>query len=171
MSKFYDQLLINDNEVVVNKSQALSLFKKWLTLLVAFMCGIFSFVCITQTTSPFRFLAIPVFALFLIYYAFGYAKIGTKENRLILKVSRNTLEYCGFGACIIKTENIVSVEDKSYYYDFNGNGPANKGWDHKILITYTNVDNLQKTLTIEHCLKHQNHETLLKRIDEFGQNK
>lgn len=171
MSKFYDQLLINGNEVIVNKSQVLSLFKKWLTLFVALLCGIFSTVLITTTDTPFRFLSIPVSLLFVVYYALVYAKIGTKENLLVLKVDKNVLEYCGFGACVIKTENIVSVEDKSYYYDFNGNGPANKGWDHKILITYTNVDNSQKTLTIEHCLKHHNHEMLLTYVNKFIHNK
>ena len=142
MSKFYDQLLISDDEVIVNKSQALSLFKKWLTLLVAAMCVIFSVVTITQTTFWFRYLTIPVFAAFLVYYAFGYAKIGTKENMLTLKVNGDELEYRNFvkfegkyiavaknKPCVIKMENVVNVEDKSYFNN-DDYGPGHRGWHH-----------------------------------------
>lgn len=114
----------------------------------------------------------------------GYAKIGIKEDMMILKVKKDELEYRDFvefegkyvaiaknKPCIIKTKNIVSFEDKSYYYDFNGNGSSNKEWHHKILITYTNVDGLRKTLTIELNLKHQNHGVLLNCMNRFVHNK
>lgn len=164
--KLYDQLLLNENEIIINKNQVLNLSKKWLTLLVAFMCGIFSFVFITQTTFSFRFLSIPVFTAFLVYYAFGYAKIGIKEDVLIFKINEDELEYRGFGVRIIKTKSIVSVEDKSYFSDEDYGG-RRRGWHHAIVITYINADNSQKTMRIDYCMTHQNHELFLKHMENF----
>jgi len=115
-------------------------------------------------------LIIPISLLFVIYYAIVYAKIGVREDSLVLKVDNFGIFYNIKQPTKLFWKEIIQIKDQSFYYDFPENGPENKGWHHKIIIIYMNVDNSQKTLRIDHNLTHQNHELLLNYINELFHN-
>lgn len=144
----YDKLKTNENEsLVVCNDFIVKLVKclYYFTIIFGiFMCYI---IIKQQYIGIYKYLIIPFYIFFIIVFK-NYVKQIVKENKNFkFKINKNNMSfYCGNNLIEIPTKQIKSIKDKSFYYDFNGNGPFNKGYHHVLAITILNNNIITDTL-------------------------
>lgn len=151
-----NKLVFQDGTACVIRNQFLSVFLKWLSILVVLICGLFVYMMVTKLSGWWRFLSIPFAAIFAIYYVFGYAKVGRNTSDVILEITPSVLIQPEVNVQI-PLNSIISITDQSFYYDFEGSGPSNKGWHHVIEIEYLEEAEKETTHLTGLGLTHEDH--------------
>lgn len=151
-----NKLILEKDGVLVVKNHFLSVFLKWLSILVILICGLFAYMMIKKMSGWWRFLSIPIAVIFATYYTFCYAGVGKSTSEIILKITPSILLQSEMNV-EIPVKRIVAVVDRSIYYDFNGNGPSNKGWHHVIDIEYLTDSNKKTFHLVGLGLSHADH--------------
>lgn len=136
----YDKLQINQKEMIVFANNFVEKFRKSLFYPVIVFCIFACFMTIKyDNTGILKYLIIP----FSIFYIICF-KYHIKQHEYLLKtykfkVDTNSISFYSESKLIeISIKQIISIEDKSFYYDFGGNGPYNKGWHHSFMIEISN---------------------------------
>lgn len=154
MIYLYDELKINQKEAIVFPNQTIEKIRKYSFYPIIIFLIFLSYMVIKyDNIGIFRYIVIPFCILIIICL-----KYNIKSNEHLLKtykfkVDKNSINYyCQNDSKLtrIPIERIISIEDKSVYYDFRGRG--NSGWDHsfkiKILRGKEFLDNINKKTTL-----------------------
>ena len=128
----YDQVIISADMLTVIENNNIQKFKEYFIWILIPLCTLFSITIFKHIDSPLKYLLILFFLLLIGYYKFVCLRISTqnkKNSNKKLSVSRAKIEYFdGMHTYLIPIAGIVSIEDRSIYYDFQG--PHERGWDH-----------------------------------------
>lgn len=159
-----NKLIFQNGSACVIRNRFLSVCLKWLSILVILICGLFAYMIVSKLLEWWRFLAIPIAVIFAIYYTIGYAKVGNDTSEIVLQITPDVLVQPEMNIRI-PVNCIATVTDKSFYYDFDGNGPSNKGWHHEIDIEYF-TDNERKTFHLTGLgLSHEDHQRVVNYLE------
>lgn len=182
----YDKLQITQNEMIVFANNFVEKFRKSLFYPMIIFCAFLSFMIIKyDNTGIFKYLIIPFSILFIICLKYHIKQHEHLLKTYKFKVDNNSVSFYSESKLIeIFIKQIISIEDKSFYYDFNGSGPYNKGWHHSFKMKISNgkefIDNIKgKALLVYKYLEDDNtvelqidtlnlkHEDYLKLIDRI----
>lgn len=139
-NRLYDKLQITQNEMIVFANNFVEKFRKSLFYPVIIFCVFLSFMIIKyDNTGIFKYLIIPFSILVIICLKHHIKQHEHLLKTYKLKVDKNSVSFYSESKLIeIFIKQIISIEDKSFYYDFNGNGPYNKGWHHTFKMKISN---------------------------------
>ena len=147
-TRLYDKLEISNSEMKVFANHFTEKFRKYSIYPVMIFCAFLSFMIIKHANiGAVKYLIVPFSILIIICL-----KYNIKQHEHLLytykfKVDKESLCFYSEAILIeILIKQIISVEDKSFYYDFRGRN--NRGWHHVLNIKIANgkefIDSVDK---------------------------
>lgn len=145
-NRLYDKLEITKNEMIVFANSFVEKFRKYSFYPVIIFCIFLSFMIIKyDNTGIFKYLIIPFSILIIICLKYHIKQHEHLLKTCKFKVDKNSISFYSESILIeIFIKQIISIEDKSFYYDFNGSG----GWHHTFTMKISNgkdfIDNINR---------------------------
>ena len=115
----YDKLQITQNEMIVFANNFVEKFRKSLFYPVIIFCAFLSFMIIKyDNTGIFKYLIIPFSILVIICLKYHIKQHEHLLKTYKFKVDNNSVSFYSESKLIeIFIKQIISIEDKSFYYD------------------------------------------------------
>ena len=147
---FYDNLKITENELLVYANIFIEKFRKYSLYPIIIFCTFLSYMTIKYANIVIlKYIIIPFSILFIICLKYNIKINGHLIETYKFKVDKKSISFYSENLLIeILIKQIISIEDKSFYYDFRGSGSYNKGWHHTFNMKISNgkefINNIDK---------------------------
>ena len=131
MGRFYNKLILNEDEITIEINKIVANFLTYLFYPVILFCILICYIVIKYENGILRYVVIPFCIVWLIVYRIKQKSMEDKQDTFILKVNSNSIKYYVEKELVeIPIRQIMQIEDKSYYLDFE----ARHRWKHQCKI-------------------------------------